>query len=87
MKTLLKRIIKNNRWIQTQICEKTWLTAVTIRKASDWKSIFLSTKLRIYSEIQKMNFIDSSVKLEDLFSEEEAWEDNKETSMNLQEVI
>lgn len=87
METKLQKIINNNRWIVSKIRDLKNITFPTIVKARKWENIHFWNKQKIYEALIEMNLITNEITINDLFSEEEAWEDNKETSMNLQEVI
>lgn len=88
METKLQKIINNNRWIVSKIRDLKNITFPTIVKARKWENIHFWNKQKIYEALIEMNLITNEMTINDLFSEEkEIWEDNQETSMNLQEVI
>lgn len=89
MKTKFWILVENNRGLISLIVEKTTLHRDTISKARDTDKLNFDTKLQIYNALLELNIIkQDKIFINDLFSEEvEVWEDNKETSMNLQEVI
>lgn len=89
MKTKFWKIIEESNWLQHRLYRAYGISPRTVNKAINWdESIFFSSKEKIYNALIELNAIkQEEMTINDLFSEEEAWEDNKETSMNLQEVI
>lgn len=85
MKTKFWILVENNRGLISLIAEKTTLHRDTISKARDTDKLNFDTKLQIYNALFELSIITKQDKIfiNDLFSEVEAWEDNKETSMNL----
>lgn len=64
---LLKEIVKENRWLISEIVRNKNITRVTVQKAIDWKEINSSSKLEIYSFLLEKNYIDLTIKLPELF--------------------
>lgn len=82
------KIINENRGLIASIKNETLLQRQTIKKATQNNpKLHFWNKMKIYEALIEMKIISNEMTINDLFSEEEAWEDNKETSMNLQEVI
>ena len=64
---LLRKIVKENRWLISEIVRNKDITRVTVQKAVDWKEINSSSKLEIYSFLLEKNYIDLTIKLPELF--------------------